>query len=244
MFDSEQLYIITGASSGIGAEVVKLLNEQGASVVAIARNENRLNVVKNSCKTPNNVYLEIKDLSTDVENLPKYVKELKDKYGKFSGLVHCAGIIDFMPLRVLELDSLKKIFDINYYVPIMLTKGFADKRNNTGEGASIVFVSSISAETCDKSMLGYVSSKAALKSAAKVISRELISQKIRVNTILPSDIETNMTKSVEELREKRSEKYPWGLGKPEDVANMISFLLSDKSKWITGQNYIIDCGSV
>ena len=81
------VYIVTGASSGIGAKTVELLNEHGAVVVAIARNENRLNEIKNKCKQPENVFVEVKDLTDDIDNLAKYVKELKDKYGKFKGLV-------------------------------------------------------------------------------------------------------------------------------------------------------------
>ncbi len=243
-FNKNDIYIVTGASSGIGAKIVELLNDNGATIVAIARNESKMIAIRKQCSYPENIFIEINDLVSDITNLPEYIKNLKDKYGKFKGIVHSAGIIDFTPLRMLDPKRIKEVFDINFYVPIMLTKGFSDKRCNVGEGASIVFISSIAAKTCEKAMLAYSSSKAALIAAAKVISRELSSQKIRVNTLCPGDIETEMTKKLEEMRIGHTNKYPWGYGKTEDVANFVMYLLSEESRWITGQVYTIDCGSI
>ena len=95
-FNKEQIYIVTGASSGLGKATALMLNEQGATVVAIARNEQRLNELKNVCKYPENLHIEIKDLTDDIDNLPNYVKNLKEKYGKFSGMAYCAGITSIL----------------------------------------------------------------------------------------------------------------------------------------------------
>ena len=78
-FKKEQVYIVTGASSGIGEATAILLNELGATIVGIGRNQERLEAMKAKCKYPENVFLEQKDLTEDIEGLPKYVKELKDK---------------------------------------------------------------------------------------------------------------------------------------------------------------------
>ena len=143
-FKKEQIFLVTGASSGLGEGTALLLNELGATVVGIARNEERLNAMKAKCKHPENMYIEIKDLTEDIENLPNYVKELKNKYGKFQGMAYCAGIAETAPLQIVDLNKMKKIFDINYFAPIFMIKGFADRRNNTGNRASIVVISSIS----------------------------------------------------------------------------------------------------
>ena len=82
-FNKDQVYIVTGASSGLGEGTALLLNELGATVVGIARNEERLNSMRAKCKYPENMHIEIKDLAEDIEGLPQYVKELKEKYGKF-----------------------------------------------------------------------------------------------------------------------------------------------------------------
>ena len=91
-FDKNDIFIVTGASSGIGKSTAILLNELGATVVAIARNKDRLNKMKAKCKYPENMHLEIKDLTENIEGLALYVKELKNKYGKLSGLAYCAAI--------------------------------------------------------------------------------------------------------------------------------------------------------
>lgn len=102
-FNKEQRFIVTGASSGLGEGTALLLNELGATVVGIARNEERLKVMKAKCKYPENMHIEIKDLTEDIEGLPQYVKELKNKYGKFSGMAYCAGITQVQPLKLLGL---------------------------------------------------------------------------------------------------------------------------------------------
>ncbi len=248
-FTSKNIFIVTGASSGIGEGTALLLNEYGATVIAIARDKNRLELMKSKSKYPQNIHIEIKDLTEDIENLSKYIGELRNKYGKFQGMAHCAGVVDITPLQAVTYEHIKKIFDINYYVPIMLFKGFCDKRNNTMEKSSIVAVSSIEKTICDKGMLIYAGTKAALSSSAKVIAKEVANKNVRINTISPSHIESDMTKDkLNKIRKNYLETYkdiyPFGFGKPQDVANFIVFLLSDDAKWITRQDYIIDCGHI
>ena len=242
-FNKEQIYIVTGASSGLGESTALLLNEMGATVVAIARNEERLLKVKERCKNPENMYIEIKDLAKDIENLPKYVKELKDKYGKFSGMAYCAGISNIVPLRALDYSLLQNTFQINYFSPILITKGVVDKRNNVGSGTSVVVIASIASLCSDKGHIAYSGSKAALCASLKSISKEVIANGIRVNCVLPSNIKTPMT-AIEGYEESQKDLYPLGFGEPSDVANMIVYLLSDKAKFISGQNYVIDSGGV
>lgn len=244
-FDKNDIFIVTGASSGIGKSTAILLNELGATVVAIARNKDRLNKMKAKCKYPENMHLEIKDLTENIEGLALYVKELKNKYGKLSGLAYCAGITEVKPLQILDLITSKKLFDINYFAPIFMAKGFADKRNNIGNGASAVFISSSAMLACNRSASVYSGSKAALAASIKSIARECAPYKIRFNCVSPSDIKTPMTMEyVDEFIKEREKRYPMGLGEVDDVVNMIVYLLSDKSKWITAQNYVIDCGVV
>lgn len=240
-FNNEQKIIVTGASSGIGESVAILLNELGATVIGIGRDLPRLNAMKEKCKFPENVFLEQKDLTEDVENLPQYVKSLKEKYGKFYGLAYCAGIGELNPLQSLDLERAKSIFDINYYAPLFLSKGFADRRNNIGKGASIVFIASISALKSDKGHIAYAGSKAALIASAKSMARELVASGIRVNCVSPADVRTSMT---EQKALDEEHKYPLGYGEVKDVSGMMAYLLSDEAKWITAQNYVIDCGGV
>ena len=244
-FNKEDVIIVTGASSGLGEGVALQLNELGATVVAIARNEKRLNEMKLKCKNPENMHIEIRDLAENIEELPSFIKELKNKYGKFRGLAYCAGIVEVKPLQLLDLNDMKKLFDINYFAPIFMAKGFADRRNNTGKGASAVFISSLAAQFCSRAMITYSGAKAALASSIKSIAKECAPYGVRFNCVSPSDIKTPMVlKEAAEFMKEKEKRYPMGYGEVEDVASVITFLLSNDTKWITSQNYVIDCGVV
>ena len=244
-FSFDQRFIVAGASHGIGKDVSLLLNEYGASVICIARNEKVLSILKDEAKYPEYIFIEQKDLAHDVEHIPTYIRQLKEKYGKFQGMAFCAGTGEVKPVRAVDLDELRKVFEINFFAPYMMAKAFADKRIHNGWGTSCVFISSVAAIRCDKGQSVYASSKAALSASLKSIARECASLGVRFNCVSPSAINTRLLHTNSpEILEKQAELYPMGVGDVRDVSNLIVYLLSNEAKWITTQNYIIDCGAI
>ena len=247
-FTAEQRFIVTGASSGIGEGVALLLNELGASVIGIGRNRERLEGMKSKAKHPENIFLEQKDLSADIAGLPGYVKMIKEKYGKLSGMAYCAGITAVMPAKAFDFEMAQRTFSIDYYAPVFMAKGLIDKRNTIGWGTAMVFISSMDAVLSVKSQSLYSGAKAALCATIKAIAKEVSPFGVRMNCLLPSMIKTPMTigesKEHYGVTEDGDVRYPFGWGEPIDVANFVAFLLSDPSKYITGQNYIVDSGGM
>lgn len=245
LFSSENIFIVTGASSGIGNAVAKKMIEEGAVVVAIARRVDKLELLRNECIYPEHCYIETADLSEHLEDMSLFLSDLKGRYGKFSGLAYCAGSILLKPASSIEYKEALDLFNINYFAPLMMTKAFLDKRVCVGRGASAVAVASAEAFLREKGLCVYSGTKAALQATFSTIAKEVASRGMRVNTVSPSDIKTPMTmnESMVNLRQGREDNYPLGFGEPEDVAELVVFLLSQKAKWITGHDYIVDCAT-
>lgn len=239
-FCKNEFYIVTGASSGIGRECALLLNKLGASVIAVGRNVDRLNKVRDCALHSEYFYCFERDLSEDQDNLPAFVTFLKDQFGKLRGLCLCAGVPQILPLRMVNLKKITEVMKVNYIAPILLAKGFLDRRVNVGDGSAILAIASGGGVFPDPGSSSYDASKAALIAGMKSISKESARYGVRVNCISPALVDTPMAGEV--ARENALGKYPLGIGKPEDVANLAVFLLSNAARWITGQNYILDGG--
>lgn len=247
MYTSQDIFVVTGATSGIGKGVVHSLLKEGASVIAVGRNVEKLNLLKEETSNDKNLFLEEKDLSS-CDGLDKWILSISKKHGKLKGLVLSAGIQQTKPISsVLSVEKSKELFEINYFSNIQLAKGFCDRRSNIGKGSSIVFLSSIASIRGNSGIVSYSASKGAINSAVKSLAIEVSRLGIRVNVVLPGFVMTEMIESWQEVYTKEyienmNSSYPLGIGKVQDVVEPILFLLSDKANWITGSELVVDGG--
>lgn len=237
--------MVTGASSGIGKGIAILLSKLGANVVMVARNEERLKETYNELEPGNHSYY-LLDLN-HLDEIKRLIDSVCSDGLKLNGLVHSAGISRTMPLQYLKLSDLENIMSVNFYSFVELVKQFSIRKNNDN-GGSIVAISSISSKVGARGLTAYCASKGALESAIRSMALDLTPKKIRINSVAPSMIETQIYDGLKELvntrdfEENLKKRQIMGIGKPEDVANATAFLLSDASGFITGTSMIVDGG--
>ncbi|MDY3032369.1 MAG: SDR family oxidoreductase [Odoribacter sp.] len=231
--------LVTGASSGIGRATAIECSRLGATLVITARNEERLRETFNSLDGEGHLML-IADVTKqeDVSRLVQAVPLL-------DGFVCNAGITKRRPISFIKEDDLREVFEINTISSILLTRALA-KAKKFNKCASLVFTSSKAARIVTPGNSMYAASKAAIESFSRSCALEFASRGIRSNAILPGMVETplimNGALAPEDL-EKDKEKYLLKrYGKPEDIALLISFLMSDASSWITATSIDISGG--
>lgn len=231
--------LVTGASSGIGRGIAIACSKMGASVIVNGRNEQRLSETMSEMEGDDNLSLAA-DLSDNVA-----LAEMVAKLPKLDGIVHCAGIGQRVLCKQLQESDLENMMNVNFKAPVMLQTEIL-KQKKINKSASIVFIASIA---CDSPTIGnamYSASKGAIISYANCLALELAPRLIRVNCILPAMIWTDLIFkggiTEEELREDEK-KYPLKrYGKPEDIANLSIYLLSDAASWMSGSSIRITGG--
>ncbi|MBZ7930638.1 SDR family oxidoreductase [Campylobacter sp. W0067] len=237
-------FLITGASSGIGVHIALTLNDLGAKIVAIARDEQKLEHHKNQAKNPENFICISKDLS-DYEKLDSWALDLCKEFGEFDGAVFSAGISINTSIRSIDyIQQAKKLFNINYFGNLQILKGMVDRRAHSKEGSSFVWIASTAASVPTKGLCLYSASKAAIVASVKSIALE-IAPKFRINSISPALVETPLLKAnnfLQDYKKIADLTYPLGVGKVENITPMVCFLLSKDSSWMTGQDVMITGG--
>lgn len=246
MFTPDQHILVTGASSGIGQAIALKCNALGATVVACGRNMDRLEETRVRATCPDQWITVQRDFLEDMASIPQWVRDLRQTYGKLWGLAHAAGDGLMDSLLTYDLEQAYQHFNLNFHVPMLLAQGFADRRTYV-KGGAMLFITSASAVFPEKGHMLYGAAKAALVAATKAISQETAGRGLRVHCLAPGIVDTPLEARAEAFmgpsyRQDQLRDYPLGFGKPEDVAHMAAFLLSDKAAWITGQNYVLAGG--
>ncbi len=237
---TKENFVVTGASSGMGRQVVVELAAAGANVLAIARRKANLLNLQN--EYPENICIAALDvcnrsaLETAVVNFVK-------QFGRLNGGVHAAGIVGITPLKQFDRDEAHRIMDISFWSGVDFLQ-ICTKVSNSEKGASFVLFSSVDSLAAWKGKFAYSGAKMALNTAAKSVAKEIARRDQRVNTVLPGWVDTAMTQNASEITDMEPilKRQLLGIGKPEQVSGSILFLLSDRANWITGTNVIVDGG--
>lgn len=234
-------YLFLGGTSGIGYDVARRLLDQNNYLYFVCRNEEKLFKLFSN-------YSQYSSILVDF-NFPEDLFDKLSTYNfknKLDGLVYCVGVEETFPIKLYNQDKLTKLFNINFFSLFQSLRFFSNKLISNNN-SSIVVLSSVMSEMGQPGKTAYCSSKSAITGLIKSLSLELSSRKITVNSISPSIITTPMgNKIISKLSESQlsefNYKHPLGFGEVNDITELILFLLSDKSKWITGQNIKIDGG--
>jgi len=241
---SNKTVLVTGASSGIGRQTAVELAALGARLVLVGRDE--VNLAATLALLPDAKHVLAPFDLNQPDKLSGWLREMTASIGLLHGLAHCAGIHLVKPLKFMEPKDYQLIFESNIGVAFNLSKAFCQKRI-ASKPASIVFISSAAAIKGQAAIAAYAASKGALISLTRSLAIELAQDGIRVNCVVPGVVQTAMTeklfdKMTEQQIQTMTKMHPLGLGKAEDVAHAIAYLLSDASRWMTGTSLVIDGG--
>lgn len=237
--------MITGASSGIGRQCAIDCSRMGATVVLVGRNGDRLKETLGQMSGTSHIMYSV-DL-TDSEAVKKMVTEVVPKVGRLEGLVNCAGISGVFPLKLMSEERILDFLRANVVSSIELTREVLKKKHFHPEGGSVIFFSSVMGVVGDKGKSLYGLTKGALIAAARALACEFADRKVRVNAISPGAILTPINANAPymqdaEARTALESKHLLGLGETTDISYGVIYLLSDASRWVTGQNLVIDGG--
>ena len=238
--------VVTGATRGIGKEIAFTLVENGANVAINYRtfNESIERLVEDLRRFGTNVVAIKCDISSE-EDIKRFIVEAKKQLGTIDVLVNNAGITkDGLLVRMKETDF-QDVLDVNLKGTFMCTREVATIMMKQRYG-KIINISSVVGVIGNAGQCNYAASKAGVIGFSKSAARELAGRNITVNVIAPGFIKTDMTEGLNEsVKETMLKGIPLKrIGEPKDIANLVLFLSSDLSNYITGQVINVDGGMV
>jgi 3-oxoacyl-[acyl-carrier protein] reductase len=238
--------VVTGGSRGIGKEVAKKLASLGADVVInYTSNEEQANITKSEIEGMGVKCLVVQCDVSKSDQVAEMMDSVVKEFGKIDILVNNAGITrDGLLMRMKEEDF-DKVIDINLKGVFNCTKA-ATKYMMKKKYGKVINMASIVGIMGNPGQTNYCASKAGVIGFTKASARELASRNININAVAPGFIDTDMTQVLsEDIKNSMLANIPKKtFGKPEDVANLVAFLASDMSEYITGQVINVDGGMV
>jgi NAD(P)-dependent dehydrogenase (short-subunit alcohol dehydrogenase family) len=245
---TDKVAIVTGATSGIGRATARLFALNGAKVVAVGRNETELGHLKDEVRdAAGEIRSQLAEL-TEFSQVDRFVNDTLEHFGKLDILVNAAGMIKNGNIEDTTLDQWDKMLNINlrsvFYLMQKCVPFLEQSKGN------IVNVSSVTGPRAFPNVLAYCVSKAGIDQLTRCSALELAPKGVRVNAVNPGVVITNLHRrsgmsedNYETFLEHSRSTHPLGrVGNPDEVADLIMFLASEKAGWITAGTYEIDGG--
>lgn len=236
--------LITGATRGIGRQIAITLAKEGYDIAFNYRKENEeLESVKEAIKETKVQCLAVRGDVSSFEDCEKFVNQVLEKFEKIDVLVNNAGITKDMLLMRMSKEDFEQVIDVNLVGTFNVTKNVINSMIKKRSGR-IINISSVVGISGNAGQTNYAASKAGIIGFTKSLAKEVASRGILVNAVAPGFIETSMTEVLkEEVKEEIAKSIPLKrIGCSQDVANVVKFLSSEDSSYITGQVIHVDGG--
>ncbi len=236
--------LITGATRGIGKQIAITLAKQGYNIALNYRKENE--ELENTKKEIEKIGVQVLAVKGDVanfENCENFVKQVIERFRQIDVLVNNAGITKDMLLMRMKKEDFEQVIDTNLVGTFNVTKNVVPYMMKARSGR-IINISSVVGISGNAGQTNYSASKAGIIGFTKSLAKEIASRNILVNAVAPGFIETNMTDVLkDDVKQEIAKNIPLKrMGTTQDVANVVKFLASDDSSYITGQVINVDGG--
>jgi NAD(P)-dependent dehydrogenase (short-subunit alcohol dehydrogenase family) len=239
---SQPVAIITGAARGIGRATAKRLQQAGFRLILNGRSGEELRTLEEEVPGSSAVTADL----LDAETPQMLVEAALERFGRLDALVNAAGIAKMAPLLEIDAATWQSFFDLHLTASFRCSQAAARAMVEQKEGGAIVNIGSVAASMAMYGTGAYAAAKGAVASYSRVFAVELAPHRIRVNTVAPGPVATEQLRKVYEGAKyaERSRSIPLNrLAEPNEVADLIAFLVSPAAEYITGQTFTIDGGA-
>lgn len=238
--------LVTGASRGIGKAIALDLARNGANVaVNYAGNEAKANEVVDEIKANGGNAFAIRADVSNADDVTDMIKQVISHYGRLDILVNNAGITRDNLIMRMKDSEWDDVINTNLKGVFLCTKGVTRQMMKQRSGR-IINITSVVGVSGNPGQANYVAAKAGVIGLTKTSAKELASRNITVNAVAPGFITTDMTDELtDDLKAEMLKQIPLAkLGEPSDIANIVTFIASEKSKYITGQTFHVNGGMI
>ncbi|MDP3928529.1 MAG: SDR family oxidoreductase [Bacteroidota bacterium] len=237
-----KVIVICGASKGIGFNLAQTIDALGGTMILHASSDEGIQKLKETFKSNKHVFFQAN--FAEPTQLEQAWQEQIGSAQKVDGFVNCVGLRSRRPINLLKSELVLEVLSANFVSHIEMIR-ILTKKNAYNAGLSIIGISSIAAHSGGAGVTAYAASKAAMEAATRCLAKELHKKQIRLNTIVCGQIHTEAYDALMETKtdsDQVLERQFMGLGKPQEVTDIILFLLGAQSRFITGASIPADGG--